>query len=296
VRTAIVLRRRPALVHEKIGGTRTRLRSGNLSALASSWNSGHSLGMRPIYLLSLLFVGITATANATDEIPYLKVGINYYTNVIITSKTSTDIFFTHSRGMGNARLSQLSPELQKQFGYTPAKSAAAEKKTTTPATAKTTPPAKSAPAAQVVPADIPVPKISAASFLGKAPPPLVVKKWLTPEPETAGKFVLIDFWATWCGPCRQSIPHLNKLQAKFKDQLVVVGLSDESEAEVRKMKSPKMDYAVGIDPSNSTGNAMSVRGIPHAIIIDPKGIVRFEGHPNYLNEKNLAGLMAKYAP
>jgi cytochrome c biogenesis protein CcmG/thiol:disulfide interchange protein DsbE len=295
VRTNIVLRRHPLLVHEKIGGAPTWLKTRNVSALASSLNSGHSLGMRPIFWLSLLCIGLTTTAYATDEIPYLKVGINHYTNVVITSKTSSDIFFTHSRGMGNARLSQLSPELQKQFGYTPTKPAA-DQKTATPATAKATQPAKPAPASKVVPADIPVPKISAASFLGKAPPPLVVKQWLTPEPETAGKFVLIDFWATWCGPCRQSIPHLNQLQAKFKDQLVVVGLSDESEAEVRKMKSPKMDYAVGIDPSNSTGRAMSVRGIPHAIIIDPKGIVRFEGHPNYLNEKNLAGLMAKYAP
>jgi cytochrome c biogenesis protein CcmG, thiol:disulfide interchange protein DsbE len=249
--------------------------------------------MRPIYLLLLLLVGITATAHADDEIPYLKVGINHYTNVVITSKTSTDIFFTHSRGMGNARLSQLPPELQKQFGYTPAKTGPAEKK---PANAKPAPTAPAKPAAKVVPADIPVPKISAAAFLGKAPPPLVVKQWLTPQPDTAGKFVLVDFWATWCGPCRQSIPHINQLQAKFKDQLVVIGLSDETEAEVRKMKSPKMNYAVGIDPSNTTGRAMSVRGIPHAIIIDPKGIVRFEGHPNYLTEKNLAGLMAKYAP
>ena len=37
--------------------------------------------------------------------------------------------------------------------------------------------------------------------------------------------VLVDFGATWCGPCRQSIPHLNALQAKFKDRLVVIGLS-----------------------------------------------------------------------
>lgn len=251
--------------------------------------------MRPIYLLSLLCVGLTATASATDEIPYLKVGINHYTNVVITSKTSTDVFFTHSQGMGNARMNQLPPDLQKQLGYTPAKPVAAEKKTAAPAPATATPPAKPAPAPKVVPADIPVPKISAASFLGKAPPPLVVKQWLTPQPDTAGKFVLVDFWATWCGPCRQSIPHLNQLQAKFKDQLVVIGLSNETEAEVRKMKSPKMNYAVGVDPSNTTGKAMSVRGIPHAIIIDPKGIVRFEGHPNYLTEKNLAGLMAKYS-
>jgi cytochrome c biogenesis protein CcmG/thiol:disulfide interchange protein DsbE len=72
-------------------------------------------------------------------------------------------------------------------------------------------------------------------------------------------------------------------------------VSDESEAEVRKMKSPKMDYAVGIDTAGTMSKAMNVRGIPHAIILDPKGIVRFEGHPGYLNEKNVAGLIAKYS-
>jgi len=226
----------------------------------------------------------------------------------VTSVTDTDIYFTHSQGMGNARLSKLSPELQQRFGYEPAKAAVVEKrqaqadqnyrkeaatKAAKPtATAKATKPANTT---KAVPADIPVDKISAASFLGKAPPEMVVQKWLTPQPDTAGKFVLIDFWATWCGPCRQSIPHLNQLQAKFKDELVVIGLSDESEADVRKMKSPKMDYAVGIDTAETMSKAMSVRGIPHAIILDPEGIVRFEGHPAYLNEKNVAGLFAKYS-
>jgi cytochrome c biogenesis protein CcmG/thiol:disulfide interchange protein DsbE len=261
-----------------------------------------------IALLTLLVAGWSAvTASAEEKLPLLKIGADTYTNVVVTSVTDTDIYFTHSKGMGNARLNKLAPELQKRFGYQPAKAATAEKRQAQAdqnfrkAAAQAAPPAKlkaatqATDSAQVVPADIPVPKISAASFLGKAPPKMVIQKWLTPEPDMNDKFVLIDFWATWCGPCRQSIPHLNQLQARFKDQLVVIGLSDESEADVQRMKSPKMDYAVGIDTAGTMSKAMSVRGIPHAIIIDPKGIVRFEGHPGYLNEKNLAGLLAKYS-
>lgn len=264
--------------------------------------------MRNVLLAALLGCSLTVSRSVAEErLPFLKIGVDYYTNVVVTSVTDTDIYFKHDAGMGNARLKKLSPELQARFGYQPAKSAAAEKQqaeadrnfrkeiaaqAASPARSAT--PAKPATAAKVAPADIPVAKISAASFIGQAPPKLVVEKWLTPAPGTQGKFVLIDFWATWCGPCRQSIPHLNELQAKFKDQLIVIGLSDESETDVRKMKSPKIEYSVAIDTAATTSNAMQVRGIPHAIILDPSGIVRFEGHPAILNEKNLAGLLAKY--
>jgi cytochrome c biogenesis protein CcmG, thiol:disulfide interchange protein DsbE len=110
-----------------------------------------------------------------------------------------------------------------------------------------------------------------------------------------GKFVLVDFWATWCGPCRQSIPHLNDLQAKFKDRLVVIGLSNENPDDIRKMSSPEMNYAVGTDTQARTMSMVEVRGIPHAILIDPQGIVRFEGVPVYLTEEGLERLLAKYA-
>ena len=64
---------------------------------------------------------------------------------------------------------------------------------------------------------------------GQVPPPFVVEKWLTPKPDITGKFVLIDYWATWCGPCRRSIPQLDYFQQKYHDRLVIIGVTDETE-------------------------------------------------------------------
>jgi cytochrome c biogenesis protein CcmG/thiol:disulfide interchange protein DsbE len=121
------------------------------------------------------------------------------------------------------------------------------------------------------------------------------RKWLTTVPDMQGKFVLIDFWATRCGPCRCSIPHLNELSAKFKDKLVVIGISNEPEQAIRAMSNPKIDYTIASDTQGRTKKDVQVTGIPHAMLIDPHGMVRFEGMPHYLEEKSLEKLMAKYA-
>ena len=60
------------------------------------------------------------------------------------------------------------------------------------------------------------------------------------------------------------------------------------------MTNPAITYSVAIDTQRRTSNFVQVKGIPHAMLIDPKGVVRFEGMPSYLNEQNLANLLSKY--
>ena len=61
------------------------------------------------------------------------------------------------------------------------------------------------------------------------------------------------------------------------------------------MNNPKIEYAIAIDTQHRTESEVEVRAIPHTLLIDPNGIVRFEGNPAYLNEKNLEMLLTKFA-
>ena len=142
-------------------------------------------------------------------------------------------------------------------------------------------------------------RLWAKSFLGQKSPELQVEKWLSKEPDRNGKFVLIDFWATWCGPCRKAIPELNAIHKKYGNKLVVIGLSDEKEEKVRGMKDPKIEYFSAIDTKKRTKKAVEVQGIPHVMIMDPQGIVRWEGYPllegHELTDKVVADILAKHS-
>lgn len=135
-------------------------------------------------------------------------------------------------------------------------------------------------------------QIWAKSYLGKEAPAFVVEKWLTAAPQTKGKFILLDFWATWCPPCRKAIPELNELAHQFGDKLCVIGISDEPEKTVRALRDPKIEYAVAIDPTRRMYSQLQIKGIPHILLIDPKGIVRWEGFP-FLDGEELTPAVVK---
>ena len=246
------------------------------------------------------WLAVTPVRAADITLPVLKVGSEVYSNVTITSFNATDLYFSYKGGMGNAKLKNLSPELQHRFSYDPVKAAAAEQKKfeSNAQFRQGLTNQKPASVAMDVPEDddkdVVAPQVHARSYRGHRAPQIIVETWVTPPPNVDGKFVLIEFWRTSAAPCRQIIPHLNELHAKFHERMVLMSLTDDSPEEVLKVEQA-MKYYVGVDPKGRTMATMEITEIPHSLLIDPKGIVRYEGTPGYLNANNLQRLLDKYS-
>jgi thiol-disulfide isomerase/thioredoxin len=239
-------------------------------------------------------------AQADESFPILKSGDNVYSNVTVTSVTATDIYFTYSGGIGNAKLKSLDPAMQKHFHFDPAKAVKAEK-TQAAATVQFQHNLLAAKASPKLPGptydtgDLVAPKIFAKSFRGEVPPQIFVEHWLTPAPVVDGKFVMVVFWTAGPEQCRDVIPRLNDFAAKFKDKLTIIALSNEPVDDITKAKLPPINFSVGTDTQSRSLTAFEVTAIPHTVVIDPANIVRYEGPPVFLEEKDLAHLLATYA-
>jgi peroxiredoxin len=88
-----------------------------------------------------------------------------------------------------------------------------------------------------------------------------------------GKVVLVNFWATWCPPCRKEMPDLQALYDKYKDQgFVVLSISDEEVAKVSPFITERnISYPVLLDPGRKVNDAFVVEGIPKSFVYDREG-------------------------
>ncbi len=132
--------------------------------------------------------------------------------------------------------------------------------------------------------------------VGDSVPALKIKEWVRGSAidlakDSAKKVHIVEFWATWCPPCKMTIPILTDFQKKYEKDLVVVGVTDEDDrgntaSAIRrfvKEQGEKMNYTVAIDDRGATTSAYLAAagaiGLPHAFLVGRDGKILWQGNP-----------------
>ena len=93
-----------------------------------------------------------------------------------------------------------------------------------------------------------------------------------------GNVVLVNFWATWCGPCQQEMPLLDQMYRKYKPAgFTLIGVNVDKDAPpVKELLARKpVSFPVALDPENAVSKAYHVADMPSSVLIDRKGVVRY---------------------
>lgn len=121
--------------------------------------------------------------------------------------------------------------------------------------------------------------IAKSSLVGQPAPaftaPTLTGPFSTTLADHKGSVVIVDFWATWCGPCAFTVPRLKQLHERYAPELKIVGLSSEEPATIREfVDRAGIEYAIGHDPEDRIAGQYLREGIPMFVMIDKTGIVR----------------------
>ncbi len=273
-----------------------------MKLLFSSSNPGE---IKSLFMLAWLLLAGTAAAEQV-RLDSLAVCGHTYKHVSILGFNTTDAFFTHDGGMTNVKLKYLEPRLQQRFYYDPFAAAEAERQqaaddarynecVASNLVAKAQQAALAAQRAAATSPDSLADPVSSKSLIGKPAPAIQGDKWMGEKPALDGKVVLVAFWAPWSIPCRKYVPELDRLQKKFPGKLAVVGVTSESEAEVLDMTEPKVEFASLLDLNAQLGASVGVTSVPYVMLVDAKGVVRYQGHPSAVTEKQVECMLAKAA-
>jgi len=116
------------------------------------------------------------------------------------------------------------------------------------------------------------------------------------SPNLDKKFVFIDFWATWCMPCRESLPHVDKLAGKYKDKVVFLAISDETEMVVRQFlkKNNFKDLIFGLDIQKDLSSKLEIRLIPQYYLLSPDNTILASGLSSEISENYLDSVITNY--
>lgn len=271
-----------------------------------STGSRHILtAVRRFACLCALLIGCLTAFAEQIKLESMQVGSRVYKKVTVLGFNATDVFFTHSKGISNAKLKYLDDELKKLFNYDPRASEQAERQqyedneefnkqvvVTIEKNARTA--AILARRKEMSIEENLADPLSESSPIGRAMPELNVEKWIGGKPETRDHFQLIYLWAPWSAASKKFLPEIGAMQGKFTKDVVFFGLVSETSNDPEADAGIKTEFPNGIDSTESFLGALGVTSVPQVVLIDPRGKVRYVGHPAALTDKRLQEFVTKF--